>query len=277
MFCVVQVIQRKKADPHGACRKYKVQSYTSSRGDGTDMKTYYYYEEDSEAGRFERPHKESYKISIHESRRKDGKVVKKQCVIGTVGYYDLIQSSLFIWEEFVEAGIERAAVMFGVTYEEIYQLVERKMRPLIDEIQKEFQETEEYQAEQQRKRIKKAYEAAKKQFAREYGVDAHEYDCCYNVFGELMDEQYLKQIIQRQKERRSSQESWRSTYSSWKSDSSSSRHDSAVTYTAEDGVILKQFYRSLSKLYHPDKNPDKDTTAEMQMLNRLKQDWGLGI
>ena len=40
-------------------------------------------------------------------------------------------------------------------------------------------------------------------------------------------------------------------------------------------AMLKQFYKVLSKKYHPDLNPGKDTTAEMQLLNRLKQGWGI--
>ena len=39
--------------------------------------------------------------------------------------------------------------------------------------------------------------------------------------------------------------------------------------------MLKEFYRKLSKLYHPDLNPDKDTTAQMQVLNKLKEHWGV--
>lgn len=43
----------------------------------------------------------------------------------------------------------------------------------------------------------------------------------------------------------------------------------------DETAMLKQFYKVLSKKYHPDLNPGKDTTAEMQLLNRLKQGWGI--
>ena len=39
--------------------------------------------------------------------------------------------------------------------------------------------------------------------------------------------------------------------------------------------MLKNFYRMLSKAYHPDSNPDKDTSEEMKMLNSLKDEWGI--
>ncbi|NBI88472.1 hypothetical protein D3Z47_20730, partial [Lachnospiraceae bacterium] len=49
----------------------------------------------------------------------------------------------------------------------------------------------------------------------------------------------------------------------------------ASNYNEADKVMLKKFYRALSKAFHPDSNPDKDTSEEMKMLNRLKSDWGV--
>lgn len=37
--------------------------------------------------------------------------------------------------------------------------------------------------------------------------------------------------------------------------------------------MLEEFYKKLSKIYHPDLNPGTDTTAQMQLLNRLKESW----
>ena len=49
----------------------------------------------------------------------------------------------------------------------------------------------------------------------------------------------------------------------------------ASNYNEADKAMLKKFYRTLSKAFHPDSNPDKDTSEEMKMLNRLKSDWGV--
>ncbi len=171
--------------------------------------------------------------------------------------------------------------MFGVEYEVLYKLVEDKMQPIIDKIKREFRRSEEYKARREREKLEKAHQKAKKQFGEQYGVDPDEYDYCYNIFGELMDKEYLDQIVrqyeQQQKayedRQRRYQEYSRGTYSGGSSGGYSVPIRS--TYREDERAILKQFYRSLSKTYHPDLNPGKDTTAQMQLLNRLKEAWGV--
>ncbi len=46
-------------------------------------------------------------------------------------------------------------------------------------------------------------------------------------------------------------------------------------HTEDNKAMLKKFYRTLSKAYHPDSNPGKDTSEEMKLLNQLKNEWGV--
>lgn len=277
MFCVVQTLERKKPNTGGEYREYEVQSMTIGFQDGSS-KTHYSYYPKYEAGRFPRPHRECFKISIHESRRVGGKVVKKQCVVGTLGYYDLIQWGLY---DYIDSGVNRAVDVFGAEYEVLYKLVEDKMEPIIDKIKKEFRRSEEYKARRQREKLEKAHQKAKKQFGLQYGVDPDEYDYCYNIFGELMDAEYLEQIIRQFEQQQKAYEDRQRRYQEYSSGTyswgGSGRYSipSSSTYSEEDRAILKQFYRSLSKTYHPDLNPGEDTTAQMQLLNRLKEAWGV--
>lgn len=157
---------------------------------------------------------------------------------------------------------------------ELYDIIEAKLFPLEERIKAEFHQSEEYRTREKHEQIIADYRTAKSQFGSKYDVDKDEYDRCYDVFGVLRNRAYLEQIKADHKAReRSYQEQWRSTYERYTSGSYSI--PTASTYTADERGILKQFYRSLSKAYHPDLNPDKDTTAEMQLLNKHKDQWGV--
>lgn len=100
------------------------------------------------------------------------------------------------------------------------------------------------------------------------------------MFGELRNKEYLKQIKAERKARkqaeRSYRASWQSTYEQYTSGGCGGYSlQSASTYSEDERAMLKKFYRSLSKLHHPNMNPDKDTTGEMKLLNKLKEQWGV--
>lgn len=280
MFCVIQEIMRKKPDVYGEYKEIEVYQ-DSWTVEGKPPAWSWRYT----GGRFERPHMEAYKISLHQSYREGGKVKKRQYTVCTMSYYDLCTTW---WGDCIVGGEKALAEKLGMDIAELCEIIDAKVDPLSERIRAEFHQSAEYIAEQEHERIKSAYWTAQAQFAEKYGVDKSEYDRCYDVFGTLRNKKYLKQIQAEHKARqqaerearkqsrdywRSYQEQWRSTYSG-QSSGSYSVH-SASTYSDDDKAILKQFYRSLSKLYHPDLNPDKDTTAQMQMLNKLKEQWGL--
>lgn len=139
----------------------------------------------------------------------------------------------------------------------------------------------EYIAHQEHRRVLDANSKARSAFSKRYGVDEDEYDRCYDVFGVLRNKDYLEKIKADHKARKQAgrgawrryQESWSGTYSEGGSGSYSVQ--SVSTYNEAETAILKKFYRSLSKTYHPDMNPGRDTTAEMQLLNKLKEAWGV--
>lgn len=84
-------------------------------------------------------------------------------------------------------------------------------------------------------------------------------------------EAYLKQI---QRDHKTRQDARRRQQQFYREQGSYSAAPSS-NYTDDETAMLKQFYKVLSKKYHPDLNPGRDTTAEMQLLNRLKQIWGI--
>ena len=275
MFCVIQEIRRKKQDQYG--EHMEIIPYPLEMSiNGVEQVPKWCWKWSEE--RFERPHLEAYKISIHHSYRENGVVRKCQYPIRTMGYYDIVEYSLY---DCADSSIQATAEKLGLDPAEVYELIESKLEPLRERLEAEFHQSAEYITQQEHRRILDAHSKAKAAFCKRYNVDGDEFDRCFDVFGVLRNKEYLEQTKAAHKARKQAEwdarssyrEQWRSTYGGQSSGSYSIPPVS--TYTAEETAILKQFYRSLSKTYHPDLNPGKDTTAEMQMLNKLKEAWGV--
>lgn len=263
IFCVIQEVRIKKPNKYGAYKGLEV--YQESWGD--PPKWNYRYT----GGRFERPHHEAYKITLHESFREGGRVRKRQFPVCTMSYYDMVEYSLY---DCADGRISALAERLGVDTGALYDLIEAKLGPLRERLELDWRQSEEYQtAEAHRKLIADHLERRSK-FAREYDVDVTEYDRCYDVFGVLRNEDRLKAIQKRYKANQSyerARQSYEKTYRDYFGGGYS--EFSRSTYTEAERAILKRFYRALSKTYHPDLNPGKDTTEEMQLLNKLKELW----
>lgn len=274
MFCVIQQVQLKKPNQYGAYRELTAEQ-ESWTIDGKPPRWYYSYT----GGRFERPHLEAYKISLHQSFREGRQVKKRQYPIRTMSYYDIVEYSLY---DCADGAIKAVAERADMEYSRIYDLIESKLTPLRERLEADFQQSEEYQTRRKQEQLIKAYNEARSAFCKRYYVDESEYDRCFDVFGTLRNETYLKQIQAdfkakqeaARKQSRQQRKTYRETFERFTSGSGYSAAPSG-NYTTDETSMLKQFYKALSKKYHPDLNPGKDTTAEMQLLNRLKQMWGI--
>lgn len=277
MFCVVQEVKLKQPNRYGIYKKYEI-SKLNVTIEGKSRSHYSYYPNE-EAGRYERPHREAYKISIHESYRINGKTHKRQCVICTINYYQLALND-FVWES-MEGGIEKATKRFQWNFEDVATCIEGKTEPLIKRIQDEFQKTEEARAIEEHEQIMKTHEEAKAAFVEKYsciGVDSYTYECIYDALSNLRDPDYLKEIKDQYNAYCSySGQSYnnynRKSQKQYKQSWSSCFDKTHSTYTDDEKIILKKFYKTLSMKYHPDMNPQQDTTKEMQFFNKLKADW----
>lgn len=278
MFCVIQEV---KTHRPSTGEPKRIEVYRNSWKLSTEE--YYSYGWHYSEERFVRPLKPSYRISIHQSYRESGKVKKKQFVIGTAQYYDMAENLFTIYDSWYEKKILAIAEELSVETNEIYDLLNAKITPLEQRIQEEYRETEEYKAYVQNRKILDEYSKSKSDFSKEYEVDQNEYDKCYDVFGELRNSDCLEKIKRGYKERKEYEEKSRSyqgdfwsNYSKYFGGGGSSYHNSfSDNHKDEDKEMLKQFYRVLSKKFHPDANPDIDTSKEMQLLNRLKDEWGV--
>lgn len=284
MYCVIQQVMRKKPDPYGEHKEIIPYLLEMSINGVEQVPTWHW--KWSEA-RYDRPHREAYKITLHQSYREGGGIRKRQYSVCTMSYYDLCGDCGW-YGDFIIGGDQALAEKVGVDAAELCEIIEAKLEPLRERIEAEYHQSAEYKAKQEHQRILDAHKEARAAFSKRYGVDGDEYDRCYDVFGTLRNKEYLAEIkaahkARQQAERearRRSRESWRSHQDQWRStygrqSSGGYSVPSSSTYTEEETATLKKFYRSLSKTYHPDLNPGKDTTAEMQLLNKLKEMWGL--
>lgn len=276
MFCVIQEVQLKRPQPHGYSKEL-ISKYFEMSFQGEDMGHWsYHYGYDY----FDRPIKKAYKVSIHSNHRENGKVKKKQFSLCTINYYDLA-TGLFSLYDFCCTKVGLIAKELDVDEEEIYEQVESKLGPLEERIINEFMQTEEYKTHSNHERIINLHILAKIDFEYKYACDKDKYNQIYDVYGNLHNEKKLKEVqrdFQAKKDYEDRCSGYHkkhySNYGDFFGKSGSSYYnDVSSNYTMEDKDTLKQFYRVLSKKFHPDANPDKDTSNEMKLLNQLKKQW----
>lgn len=267
MYCVIQEIELKKENTYGASKELEAYKSTWSIN-GVEGGSYGYRHT---GGRFERPIKKAYKISIHQSYRENGKVKKKQWSICTMSYYDLIEFGLYDCGG--SSRIERLSEELNIDQETIYNLIYLKLDPLVEQIQKEYQKTEEYKTHQEHKKIIDKYLKAKEEFRNKYGSDS--YDYYYDLFGVLREaekfEVFKKQYEASKEYQRSYYEDFKSNYNSYSF--GSYHNDKQSNYTEDQKEHLKKIYRAAAAKLHPD--IAKDDGEGMKFLNELKEEWGI--
>ena len=265
MFCVIQEIElKKKQNPRVSKQINAYVGYDGAWG-------YEYSEE-----KFERPVKRAYKITVHESYRENGKVRKRQFCIYTYNYYDFADGYVDGYD--LERKADKVAKSLGKDPKELYDAIYAKLTPLEQQIENEYKLTDEYAARKEQEDILNAHRCRVKEFRDKFGSD--EYSKCYDVFGNLRNEEYLEKVKEEFRERQDYEERSRryreEYYSNYnRSHNSSYQGNTISNYNDDHKDMLKQFYKVLSRKYHPDSNPTKDTSEEMKLINQLKEQWGI--
>jgi len=266
MYCVIQKIRLKKPNTNGAYKE--LESYILFTRNGNPK---YAYQRTGD--KFERPIRTAYKISVHESKRVNGVVTKKQFVITTIGYYTFAEDWFALGD--YDEKLTNISEKLNVDINMLYDIIDAKIVPLQECIQAEFRQTDEYKKTTEHDRIISQYKNAKAEFAEKYDCSDLEYDFCFDVFGELMNQPYYEKIIKNYEAKRSYRENFYNNHSKSKFDKDDFNLSgtSASRYNEAEKSMLKDFYRMLSKAYHPDIT--KSDGKEMQFINKLKESWGI--
>lgn len=267
MYCVIQEVDLKKEDMVGGYKGIEVYESTWTIGDETKTKYCYSYT----GGRFERPIKKAYKISIHHSYRDNGKVKKKQWAICTIGYYSILEC----WpgDCIIRSTLNTKLEEMGIDEDKLWDMVYVKFQPIIDRVTTEYEATEEYKVHQENRAIIDKYNKTKNAFESVYGDNT--YDYCYDVFGQVRNEKKLQEIKEQYKQQREYRRRYYENYKSNYNDYfKGSYHENKVsTYTEEEKSYLKKIYKAAAMKLHPD--TAKDNGEGMKFLNNLKEKWGI--
>ena len=87
------------------------------------------------------------------------------------------------------------AEKLNVDYQIIYDTIKAKIAPLQERIKAEFEKTEEYATDTKHNEIIAIYKKERAKFSEKHGCSEFEYDYCFNVLGELMNENYYEKIV----------------------------------------------------------------------------------
>lgn len=261
--------------------KSKVYGYpkkvvTTEIDSGTTVRYGWEYSEE----RFERENY-SYKITVKESYRENGKVKQKQVVMGTFHWFDFIDHYVYGDECFDE----KLADTFPDKPDEvesIYDEIDKRINIIEREEYDKWHGSKEYKVHNRHLNMIQKYESKKKVFDELYGENIFEQ--IYDIHLKVMNQDLYEQLPEirakkkkadeekREYERRSREEQQKQWDDFYKNFSSSYSVGSSGTYTDKEKEYLKKFYRILATKFHPDVTGDNET---MQFLNKLKEQWGI--
>ncbi len=273
MYAVVQQVQLRKPNKYGEHREIVAAPHRfHPKDDPRGIR----YDWEYAGERYERPIKTAYKISIHESTRVNGEVVKRQFSVATVNYYLLAAIDIRdYFEEVFNEKIDGIAENLGASYTDVLNLIVDKLTPLQQRIQPEFEKTEEYAVIKRHGQIIREYGHKKSQFAKDYNVHEEDYEFCYDIFGNVVNQEYLDKIIARSKTTKKEQNS--GYYSNHGNPGAGyAIPPNLFNANADDEKkYRKEFIKVLAKAFHPDLNPDDEATKKMQLITKIKAEWGV--
>jgi transcription termination factor Rho len=95
-------------------------------------------------------------------------------------------------DEIIASSFEKKLAQMEAYGEYLWNLIHEKLQPLRNTIKEEFENTEEYKSTKKNEEIIRIYTETKKEFENKYCKAT--YDYCYDVFGVLRNEEYLKNL-----------------------------------------------------------------------------------
>lgn len=266
MYCYIQEIKLKKDTFNGKSKYIEPIEYNNN---GRTIYSYMMSEE-----RFIRDKNISYKVTLQDSYRENGRVKKKQWHICSMDYYSITDIGACFTDYITHKRLEKILKEAGLEEETLEEIIYKKLDPLYEKIINEYKQTEEYKINRRNEAILQAYNIKKNEFDKKYGYDT--YRQCYDVFGNLKNEERLIELKEQYKRNQEYQRSYheysRSSYSNY--NKRSYHENNRSSYNENDKKILKKMYKKLAMEFHPDRNNNSEESQRaMQIINNLKEEW----
>lgn len=273
MYVTVQKVKG-KSKVYGYAKD--VVTYTTSIG--TTTKYHWHYSED----KFERENY-SYKITVKESYRENGKIKQRQVVMGTYHWYDFIDHYVYSDDWFNDKLEEIFPDKTQEQIDAVCDEIDKKVNEIEREESDKWHSSKEFKVHNKHLNLIQKYELEKKTFDMLYGEDIFEQ--VYDIHLKVMNQDLYKQLsklraekkkadeAKREYERRSREEQqkqWEKYFKGFGDGSYSA--GSCSNYNNKEQEYLKKFYRVLAAKFHPDVTGDNEI---MQFLNKLKEQWGV--
>jgi hypothetical protein len=225
----------------------------------------------------------SYKFVVKESYRENGKVKQKQVCLGTYFWYDFVYERMQIYLDWYFERLEQTFNMTDDAYTKLYDKIDKQIDIIESAEGKEWQRSEENRAYNKYSPDVEIYKAQKKWFDDEYGQGYFEqiYDfklnCKNKPLLDSCDKMRKEKARQAEEKREKEQQEYEQRKKQWENEYSQyfSGSTSIEKYSDTEKQDLKKFYKVLAQKFHPDLNPNVDTTKQMQLLNKLKDSWGV--
>jgi hypothetical protein len=268
MFCVIQELQTKRTNKDGFSKS--IEAYTAYEH-GRIVNRYRYSTE-----KFKRPTKNAYKISIHESQRVNGVIVKKQWYIATIDYYDLaveswrnITNNWLDDENTICDRLHKCGFDLGIDSVMIWNVINEKIEPLQGKIISDFQKTDEYKTHAKNNKIIRMHEKKQWEFRKENFCTNFDYDVCFNVFGNLTNRDYFVELQYRadgkRKEPRHQQKQYYEAHETHENIEPANVAPSDFTDVQKSNI--KRYLMTLTRKYHPDVGGNEEA---MKAINDMK-------
>lgn len=256
---------------------YPKEVVTTETDTGTTIRYGWKYSED----KFERENY-SYKITVKESYRDNGKVKQRQVVMGTYFWFYFVDHWVTTESYFDKRLSEVFADKSNKEIDAIYEEIDEKIEEIESIESKKWMRSEEYKVHSRHLDLIRKYDSKKKYYDKYLGEDYFEqiFDvhmkvmnkALYDKIPTLHSAKVKKDDEQREYERRSYEEQqnrWEKFYQDF---GSSHSLGSGGNYSDKEKEYLKKFYRALATKFHPDVTGDNEV---MQFLNKLKGQWGV--